>query len=532
MGAPMSLRILEGERPGLAVLAFGAVPDAAELRLSFRSLSTSERLFLGPAGKWQKAPYFFSAVRGDDHRAFVVGPDVVNHLADQDRIEVASESGDVREETIWENAAPAFQPSQQTLTIHRDVPPKPLNHERPATGTRAGASAGENRDGAPEEARPAEPGEGRRDEQATAGADTSLTGGDANIPRPDRKPLLIVAAAVGVVILAAVVLMLAVPGLRCSLLGHGCPAPGDHGLAEALACGVRMTESAPCEVAGCFTAYEAAVGPQGVAAEVARLKGNAAALCARGQDEQKAADRARQCVERSRTQRQVCAIEPECVAPFRTAFPNSPALAELNGAAQQARTQCEEDRAAASRARDDAARKAREDRDAQAARAAQEAKVFSDAQRCAAASPCVAAACFDTYLRTYPSGTFRARVPEELAGAQARCAAARPRSSVGDGTYSARASGGCGVPAQSGIGVTISGGRISWQHDMVLVPGGTPVPHQWDGTIDAAGAISAGVGGAQGYAATGRYNDTDREVEMRYPGCATPITLSILGRRQ
>ncbi|WP_454914948.1 hypothetical protein [Xanthobacter sediminis] len=522
----MSLRILEGERPGLAVLAFGTAPDAAELRLSFRSLSTSERLFLGPAGKWQKAPYFFCVVRGEDGRQFVVGPDVVNHLADQDRIEVASEGGDVREETIWENATPAFLPSEHTHTIHRELPPKPLDKKpldnKPLDNK---GPVTEIRDGARAETRPRDLGEGVGGDRATAAADTSLAE-NTEIGKPDRKRLLIAAAAVGAAILAAVVLVLAVPALRCAALGRDCPAPGDHGLREALACGMRVKETAPCEVAGCFAAYEAAVGPQGIAAEVTRLKGEAAALCARGGNEQKAADQARQCIARNRTQRQFCAIEPECVAPFRTAFPNAPALAELDAAAQQARAQCEADRAAASRARADEARKAQEARDAE------EAKVFSDAQRCAAASPCVATACFDTYLRTYPSGTFHARVRDELAGAQARCAAARPRSTVGDGTYSARASAGCGVPAQSGIGVTISGGHISWQHDMALVPGGTPVPHQWDGTIDPAGAITAGVGGAQGYVATGRYDDTDREVEMRYPSCAAPITLSILGRRQ
>jgi hypothetical protein len=127
----MGLRVLDDERPGFARFAFDGSLSQPVLSLSIRSMS--EGSYLGPSGEWQKAPHFFEARRlGEEGVAtlFRVGPEIVNHLLEFERIEVATADAALREETFWENAVPETrgQPSHGHM-IHgaagRSEPPAP-----------------------------------------------------------------------------------------------------------------------------------------------------------------------------------------------------------------------------------------------------------------------------------------------------------------------------------------------------------------------------------------------------------------------
>lgn len=165
-----------------------------------------------------------------------------------------------------------------------------------------------------------------------------------------------------------------------------------------------------------------------------------------------------------------------------------------------------------------------------------------DARACAAANPCVADACFQKYLgEADEAGKSAARA--EIVRAKEACAPPPPRppvpaqspeqapSDVPDGQYNARARAGCGAKAQTVI-IAVKAGHVSWTHRAPIAENAAPIDIPWRGTIDSRGAIAASFNNSSGYSATGRYADTEREVAMRYPGCAAPVVMTIMGRSQ
>ncbi|MCI0736249.1 MAG: hypothetical protein L0Y50_08275 [Beijerinckiaceae bacterium] len=154
---------------------------------------------------------------------------------------------------------------------------------------------------------------------------------------------------------------------------------------------------------------------------------------------------------------------------------------------------------------------------------------YADARACAEANPCNAAACFDTYLRLFgESGLDRSRAEADLTKARKSCPVPEPNPgpTLEDGEYSGFASAGCAAPGQP-VTVTIGRGAICWRHDRPLITGGVPVEHGWQGRIGPSGAIQATVPGMAGTSANGRYDETDNQVHMRYPGCDNYVTLTI-----
>jgi WD40 repeat protein len=114
-GATLRLRILDDDNPGYAHLAFEGGHDILRQQtLSLSVRSSAMKSFLGAAGLWQNAPAYFTATRieGDERGAlFRIGPEIVNHLLQLDRVEFATADGSLRVETVWENAV------DDTLTL-------------------------------------------------------------------------------------------------------------------------------------------------------------------------------------------------------------------------------------------------------------------------------------------------------------------------------------------------------------------------------------------------------------------------------
>ena len=127
----MSVRVLDDE-PGYALLVFDKPTDSPSLKLSIKSLQVGQGCYLDPSGAWLKAPHFFSGQRvqaPDGRFGYRVGPELVNHMLDQDWIEVSSEDGTFCEQGVWENASPLMNPRgifvQPTSPLPLISPPPP-----------------------------------------------------------------------------------------------------------------------------------------------------------------------------------------------------------------------------------------------------------------------------------------------------------------------------------------------------------------------------------------------------------------------
>jgi hypothetical protein len=450
----MSLRVLDDDRPGFALLSFSGRLEQPSLSLSIRSLR--ENAFLGPEGKWQRTAHFFTAERaGETSRGteYRVGPEIVNHLLEHDQIIVANADGTLREETLWENAVPQMPGSGAGHSIYR--PPVKL------VGTEPAPAKMEMR-AAPEPAPPPEPpAPVAPPTPAPAPPQPQVVARPVPAPRPRVETTppspspapptnwlkYLPLAAIPVVLIA----LFAVPQLRCSLFGMSCPAPAKDLLAPAMACATERERPRPCEVKACFDTYLADTAPRDVAPQ---------------------------------------------------------ATAVIDSANQACRTL---QAAAAKEAKDRADRAAESD-------------TLQRARQCASgANACSAKSCYDGYMARYGStGTYSGDARREIAAAGARCpqvARAMP-----DGTYNAASLPGCDTPAQQGIRVTVASGKLSWQHEFK----GTR--YNWSGTVDDNGFIRAAAGVS--LIASGRYSDSQRDVQMQYPQCGPEgITLDIIGRR-
>jgi hypothetical protein len=293
----MGLRVLDDDRPGYALLAFDRPSDQPSLPISIRSVR--ENLYLGPEGAWQRAAHYFTAERteGDARQTlYRVGPEIVNHLLEHDRIAVATADGSLHEEALWENAVPQMLgPSRHSIyrapgnvvgqTRFINVrPPEPEVEAPPEV---------------PPVIEPVEP----------TPPPPPPTPNPTPVPVPPTpmwKKLLPL-----VLIVAAALAALGVPQVRCKLFSVSCPvidvvptpAPVDDTLLrQATACAAAKRATAPCEVRACFAEYLAKTPVDKVAPSVTTILDDAAAACldakkeaASKQQEETALNSARQC---------------------------------------------------------------------------------------------------------------------------------------------------------------------------------------------------------------------------------------------
>jgi hypothetical protein len=129
----MSLRVLDDDRPGYALLAFDGRLTPPRLSISIRSLNSNT--YLGPSGQWQRTPHYFDAKRSGEEGGktqYRVGPEIVNFLLEHEPIEVATSDATVREETLWENAVPQMTASHSDYFIYREPATAPDEHQQPA----------------------------------------------------------------------------------------------------------------------------------------------------------------------------------------------------------------------------------------------------------------------------------------------------------------------------------------------------------------------------------------------------------------
>lgn len=341
----MSLHVFDDDRPGYALLAFGDALSQPTLSVSIRSLR--ENAFLGPNGKWQKEPFFFSADRVGavgGCTQFRVGPEIVNFLLEHDRIEVASDDGSLKEEALWENAVPEL-PGQRSLnTVYRTATPVPPS-EPAAKQQTVKPAITDGHDGAQEETPPLPPG-------------------------PSSRKLWGMVGLVGLLAIAAGVIGLS--PLGCQLFGVACPTPNSSReepppvvvplppasetdlLAPALACASDKQAAAPCEVAACFSRYRTETPDDKLAPEARRalLDGEAACQSVRqaAEDRRRSEERAaeaRRSEERALQSAQQCAAQvapcvvKDCFAGYLNEYGGSGALREqARSAVARAAEQC------------------------------------------------------------------------------------------------------------------------------------------------------------------------------------------------
>jgi hypothetical protein len=245
------VRVLDGDQPGHAVLLFDRQVESQTLRLAFKHIG--QGAYLWPEGSLQRSPYFFDAERVQTPRGvgFQVGPEVVNHLLEDDHIEAASEDGLLTESGFWGAVTPSLS------MIRREGSPSIL-----VSGPAHVAAPP-----APAAPLPAFQSTVQREvREAPAPPPAPPT---PKAPEPQSKPIeksgpsrrsalpILPLAAVGALALAALAALAFSPGLRCSLLGVSCAPKGDTdpsvaAAEKAFACAAA---GPACAVEGCFADY-------------------------------------------------------------------------------------------------------------------------------------------------------------------------------------------------------------------------------------------------------------------------------------
>jgi hypothetical protein len=227
-----------------------------------------------------------------------------------------------------------------------------------------------------------------------------------------------------------------------------------------------------------------------------------------------AAQQARQCAALKTAASLYCDEEIVCFAPYRREFPQGVSHAEIEGLAVKAAAAC----------------------------ATAESESYRQARQCADnASSCIVPSCFVQYRQNYSNGAHADQARDDLARARRACDAekARPNpiddtpnagpSPLGDGEYLAYSSGApsCGIAKQRALHVFVCSGRINWVHEAPLAARMGAVPMQWEGSIDARGKVVAAVRGNADFSASARISETERTIDMHYPDCETPISMTI-----
>jgi hypothetical protein len=468
------VRVLEGGQPGYAVLVFDKPIESAALRVAVRSMQVGQGAFLGPNGSFEREPHYFDAVRVVGPRGgfgYQVGPEIVNHLRENDQIEVSAEDGAVAESGYWENAVPLLPGGRGAAPTLMGVAPAPGLASSGPAAPRAGTPSGPAPGPKPEP--PPKP-----PQRAEAQEPPDVVDPLALEAERRRRRTRGMAAAVG-----AAVLALAAGGawalyqsadLRCAVLRRDCPpAP--------------PPAPTPPPIKPIFTPEPPRPAPD---AEAIRL--------ARACDADKSAARL------------YCEEEAECFEPYRHSFPSGPSLGEIDGLAQRAAAAC----------------------------ASAETEAYNQARQCAdRAAACVAPTCYAEYQRRFASGAHAGAASDDLERAKRTCETPARTEPPGppplkDGEYAAVAAAApsCGIARQP-LHIYVCAGRATWQHEGRLMAGMRSVPLQWQGTIDAAGAVSATVGGGAQLSASGRLTANEQAIEMRFPDCDSPVPIHVTGAR-
>jgi hypothetical protein len=389
----MTLRVKGSDRPGFAILEFDGVIDAQELLFSLQSMISRNGLYLTNDGNWEKTPRFFKAVRltsDSGTTSFGVGPDIVNHVADQDTIKIVASDNSVSAETVWENGTPELQGSPRTGWVHvpKTAPRRADDASRAVPASSFAPSGGQTGPN------PEKQSDGP---DATEGATTfdGATGGATPPPRPNPSVAWLTLGFVVCVLLSAVVLW-RLPEQRCRWFGGALGGCGD--IEATITCIAQKTSSAPCEMEQSCAVNPDAPSWSGVQSERLRQALSRASVACVDR-ERKLAGQADTCIANAEQNDNSCNAA-SCAAAYLSTFPNGASTAALRQRVDNAAARCnlEHDAAQSALACADA-----HERDG----------LVCDFRR----------QCVDTYASDFPRGSILAQLRQRASAADQKCAA-------------------------------------------------------------------------------------------------------------
>jgi hypothetical protein len=386
----MALRILDGGRPGVAILEFDQAMSSPELDIAVRSLTSRPGLYVTADGSWEKSPTYFKATRisGDGNvTRYSVGPEVVNHVLDQDAVQVSIADQPQAFDTIWENATPELAGSARIGRIYPGGRPKPVPAAAPAP--------------AAVEPQPAE---------IPVAATEQIESPAYSEPPPKRSRLPLLAGLLGAVALALWLL----PGLRCTLFAGalgGC----EDGTGAVLACLAQAKASNACMANQCLQGQSVDALPAPVQERVRTELADAQAKCV-PPNPRDSLEAARACMDQKEKAADFCHLQ-DCLATV---------AADAGPAEQRAQL--------VSRARDGQSRCQNQEQAEQQDRA-KDAAAADSARSCAAEQEkgghvCdVASSCYEPYLKDHPKGQASAETARLAEEARAKCRTAEAHDS-------------------------------------------------------------------------------------------------------
>lgn len=242
------MRVLDGDQPGHAVLLFDKPVESPALRLAIKSLQVGQGSYLGPGGSFSRTPHYFIAERVETPKGpgYRVGPEMVDHLLEDDQIEAMSDDAQLTESGFWGAVTPSLSkmPGGGRRHIISGVsaplvspPAAPVSPPAPPPITTKAPEAAPPQPAKPRSEPPQEEAQRRDDGERK------------------KPPVLAIAIGVGA-LMAAIAVVALVPPLRCAVLGVGCPAKVDDPSVaianNAFAC---AGSTAACVVEACFTDY-------------------------------------------------------------------------------------------------------------------------------------------------------------------------------------------------------------------------------------------------------------------------------------
>ncbi|ARN81126.1 hypothetical protein [Methylocystis bryophila] len=241
------MRVLDGDQPGHAVLLFDKSVESPSLRLAIKSLQVGQGSYLEPGGSFSRTPHYFVAERVDTPKGpgYRVGPEMVDHLLEDDQIEVMSDDAELSESGFWGAVTPSLSKMPGGGRRHIISSAGAPLVSPPAAPVKA-STLPPITTKAPEPAtvQPEKP----RSEPPREEAEHNDDG--------ERKKLPMLAIAIGVGALATVIAAIAlVPPLRCAVFGVGCKPGDDLSVATANNAFDCASTTAACVVEACFTDY-------------------------------------------------------------------------------------------------------------------------------------------------------------------------------------------------------------------------------------------------------------------------------------
>ncbi len=419
----MALRIKEGDRPGFAVFEFDGAMAAGEISFSLQSLASRNGLFLSKDGAWEKTPYYFKAkqlpsVGGTTH--YLVGPEVVNHVRNQDTVEIApppNQPAFAAAEMTWENAAPEIQAGPRNGGLF--VPQRPI---RPPIDNGASAkiveeqewrredeerraNEAETRQKDADEKQPdAGEGEGSRDKGQALTSDEGKEHWKQQESGKAWRGVLPVALLL-IVAAAAAMGWVLFPMQRCALFGGALGGCGD--IEATAVCLQQATDRSPCDaVRACGANPEAATWSQGQKARLQLALQRAGDACAdRRRD---ARTQAESCLALAEQNANACGASG-CAGGYLSKFGDDPAASGL-------RKRVDDDDASCGMERD----------------AARAALACADAKDRDGSACDLGRDCLDGYARQFPRGSALDELRRRAAAAQTKCVADAAEKSAAD----------------------------------------------------------------------------------------------------